>query len=419
MKTASTMSMMSTQIKSSSTWDIVIDNNTCVITGQGSEFLNTLFSFPTGTDINILHMSPIPGDPNLHIIGGFHVGRHDFPTETSLGRGSAHTIGMSCWAFNGTATYTDRTATWTSHTGSTASFFDGTASGRITYIGGDYTFPGLRIDATTIINMGAGAIAYEYWNGAAWTAFELMNTTAAQPWTRYANSIFTIASQMQFRFGTMTGWATTSVNGTTKYWVRFRITTGITTSPTVERIGLQTNHTEVNSDGIIEYFGAARPRMQFPISKSGGDPSSTNITVDGTMTYFGQDNSYANSASNGRSMVIFLPLEVDTSLGTTFDVFWTSATTGNNFRIRVLYSLFSMGSIFNTNTPSTEIAVTTAGPTSAYLVKKESFSIPINSAVTDSAMMLTFQRLGSDAADTNTGTFLVVEFKWTGYRWSS
>ena len=78
-----------------------------------------------------------------------------------------------------------------------------------------------------------------------------------------------------------------------------------------------------------------------------------------------------------------------------------------------------MGSIFNTNTPSTEIAVTTAGPTSAYLVKKESFSIPINSAVTDSAMMLTFQRLGSDAADTNTGTFLVVEFKWTGYRWSS
>lgn len=63
-------------------------------------------------------------------------------------------------------------------------------------------------------------ITWEFWNGATWTAFvPLISLTST--------------GQKTLTLGTLTGWATTSVNGATAYWVRARLSavTSWTTSP--------------------------------------------------------------------------------------------------------------------------------------------------------------------------------------------
>lgn len=65
-------------------------------------------------------------------------------------------------------------------------------------------------------------VTWEYWNGSAWTSFTPTDIPS-----------FTSAGQKTLSLGTLSGWATTSVNGATAYWVRARLSAVIswTTPP--------------------------------------------------------------------------------------------------------------------------------------------------------------------------------------------
>ena len=91
-----------------------------------------------------------------------------------------------------------------------------------TYIGMPCKFDRVKIDfATPGV---AGTIAYEYWNGSAWTAL-VSPTDGTSALTADGTITWTIASQ--------TGWVANSVNSVLQFWIRIRAATIPSTNPTI------------------------------------------------------------------------------------------------------------------------------------------------------------------------------------------
>lgn len=82
------------------------------------------------------------------------------------------------------------------------------------YIGDDAKFDGLRYNLTTG-NANAATLTWEYWNGSVWLALTVSSDAtivAGKPLAQDGDVAFTRPAD----------WATTSVNGATRYWVRIR-----------------------------------------------------------------------------------------------------------------------------------------------------------------------------------------------------
>jgi hypothetical protein len=93
---------------------------------------------------------------------------------------------------------------------------------------------------------------WEYWNGSAWTSF-----------TPTSDSLGGLTSSGAIKFGSLSGWATTTVNSQAAYWIRLRFTAGSwTTNPTVDcctLVGWQeaasgTNTRTYRQGGSLTYF---------------------------------------------------------------------------------------------------------------------------------------------------------------------
>lgn len=121
------------------------------------------------------------------------------------------------------------------------------------YVGRDATFSSVTFFLSTVASSTVTP-DWEYWNGSAWTDItETDNTTG-----------FTISGK-DVNWGTLTGWATTSVNGVSKYWVRVIGGSSPSTKPTasyilpeqhadsttsVERVVEETTIEQTNQDGF-------------------------------------------------------------------------------------------------------------------------------------------------------------------------
>jgi hypothetical protein len=97
------------------------------------------------------------------------------------------------------------------------------------YVGLATKFAGLSFDRAGCTNGVAGVVAKEYWNGSAWVALQQL---------RDATSNFTAAvgDRQVMGWTIPSNWATTTVNGQSAYWVRFRVTTVYTTNPNISQI---------------------------------------------------------------------------------------------------------------------------------------------------------------------------------------
>lgn len=118
------------------------------------------------------------------------------------------------WSFDGTATYTDET-TDAADPG-TADVTLTNATGAILYLGMDVTFEHATVQISTAQN-GANYV-WEYYNGSTWA-------------TLTVTGVLTATGAVNLNWTIPTDWATTAVNSVTKYYVRFRQTGAITTTP--------------------------------------------------------------------------------------------------------------------------------------------------------------------------------------------
>lgn len=178
------------------------------------------------------------------------------------------------------------------------------------YIGNTlYSFPGIKatfsspITTTSSLIETNNVITWEYWNGSIWTALPLMSTLGDAPYT--VNGLNTFAfndtitnpnnKSYQYRFGRIeSSWATTTINGTLAYWIRARVinAANIVQIPVAVQFKISTDHTEINRNGFIEYFGDARPVQDTQVYLSALNPT-------GASGEFSPDSQTITAANTG------------------------------------------------------------------------------------------------------------------------
>jgi hypothetical protein len=164
---------------------------------------------------------------------------------------------------------------------------------------------------------------------------------------------------MDYRCLVGTTWATTTVNGLLKYWVRGRIATPITQSAAIRHVKLIGSTTIVEADGQIHTHGLARTQkiLLYDISSAlaGGNtkPGNVNIVFSDLLTIGREQNSYFNGRSTG--MVFNVPTDFDSSTPVTFAIsFYADIDPVNSpFVINISHACLPVGSLMGTSAPTT------------------------------------------------------------------
>ena len=305
------------------------------------------------------------------------------------------------------------------------------------YVGSDrpLQFPGLKIvcESSLVVSSGDAddTFIWEFWNGSAWTSFTVMVTDANAPFTHRSNEAWGLNDarvnnpggvDYQIRFGDMTGWATTTVDGVAGYWVRCRLVdvTNITQVPSIGRLKLHTNRTEINKNGFVEFFGASRPNdvlsysareLIDPGNGSGFTrPGAQRITPESTgfMSFDVDQTEFGAAADTAAGQVLRLPHGIDTSYPVVFVFeYATAASTagdiGLSLSVVATDTTDTIGIPAGTATAvmkdSGVVPVTVSG--TAGTVERYAFEVDVSDYFTNSSSLWAmFVRNGSDVADT-------------------
>lgn len=421
-----------------STWDVLVDGG---LTGTSTKWLfsgeltEERFSAPSGwaTTSNILLMaadSGIQNDYAWRVGGEFTVGAPFLPAESALGEGDSSVTGMYVFSDDGTGTsWVDNTTAAKSRTGSTFAFLQGTTAGHVGLVGSESRqFTGLKATTTIAQATGAGAGVWEYSTGAGtWAAFNVMASRAEHPYTQYAQATFERAQPEQIRWDAdaMAGWVTATYNGQSAYWVRYRVTTGITTAPTLQRTKLGTNRTEINKDGSIEFFGKAVVKRTFwqgngevISAPSGGanGPTNLDVTVSTNISYRQEQSQYANGSDSRRAgTMIEVPDGVDTSRPIKLRMAWKTDGTDTNTVQWDLYTAEVPGGAVLGALTETLNSQSIAGVAVAETVIETDFEVNIPNLVPGDFFAFTLWRKGS--TDANGDAAGVLAMQWEGSFW--
>lgn len=287
--------------------------------------------------IQVASLDERENDENFRIIGEISQGTPNRQSEANFGGGDSTTAGMTVQTnTNGEiGAWVDETAAAASASGSPVTMFPALIAESTIYLGRSNQFGGFKIvDLSTLMVLGAGAIVFEFWNGAAWVAVNVMETDATDLDDVRANSVFVtdVNGDLEVRIGDVTGWATKLLNGFTKFWLRIRVTTAITTAPVFQQSKLHTNSFTINPNGLIQRKGEARDiildlfgRLEDLVGLAAG-----NQTIDSSPNTAVQikNNNRSSSAKDGSGVVIALPNGIDTSFPMEVVVRWSTNNNG-------------------------------------------------------------------------------------------
>lgn len=453
----STIEMYGVSVSGSIANDIVLTAATSKFLGAGNKIRNDLVSNTSNGAFIGSSLSDQPGENAIAIRGELHVGTVNEPAESAFGGGDSHTQGMTVFTFNGVATFVDITAdVKLSGDGLTAAAFAGTGVGNILYVGGDLDkFPNIKTLMTTaVVPAGAaGLITCEYWSGASWSTVNIMSTDGDAPYAPHAKELFDLGS-FQYRFGSLTGWATTTVNSVTAYWMRFRISAaGMTTIPILDQIKLGTNRVEINKDGFIEYFGTSETSVRLPFDvnwfrPSNNSPANQDLFLQDTISVGRQENNFQTGVLDRSGFLTELPEEIDTSRVITlrFRYRVSSAVAGDvDLTLRWGYNLdydddptpvgTSLSSVFPDTGTAPASAPGLLGTTNNVLsipasrenrVLTIDFNVDISTLVacratgsgTGDILWVSFQRDGTSGSDTYVGSFSLIQVTPFYTKWS-
>lgn len=415
----------------STTWDLLVESPTALVRLNGPNINQSKISLPSGfSDIFGFYHSEYPGDEALQVRGELHVGTPDDPYESVFGNGESYTNGMRVLTnTNGEAgTWDEQTTAAASHQGSTFFAFPGTAANNALYIGGPRPFQGLELTTAVAGALGAGSWVLEYWDGSAWTAALYMATLSASPYTQYAQTSMTRAQDEQIRFGRMTGWATKSLNSISAYWVRFRITSTVTTRPQIEQIKLAPHRTQIKPDGFVEFFGDARKLRSIPgfslASKyevAGFLLLDEDIRANVNTSIIVVDNQFSDTAVDAIGMVVPIPDGLDTSLPVSVRVAWAPLNNAAGFvEWHVGYTVFYAGDLLNNSLPESLVTVVTAAPGTQHQVAISTLEFTIPTALPGGFIAVRLYRDGTpgNADDTYAEHVYVASLQMNGYFWA-
>jgi hypothetical protein len=425
-----TLHSYSVDIEDPDTYSIYLESATSSFRHIGGTFNASKVSIAAGATAQLNSYSTFENDEGMVNWGQMEVGRIGDGKEFRAGEGGSTVIGMSVLTnTNGEAgSWTDETADTSSPSGSTFTFFPGTGAENCIYIGNDFEFCGVRItNISTAMVYGTGAVVAEYWNGSTWTAFNIMETQADAPYSSRAQFALLNTGSVQIRWAPFSDWATKSLNGTTKYWARYRITSAITTAPVAEQFKCSTNRAEINKDGFLEFFGAGEPVKTLPTDfvlrdLSGFAASNNNVNVGTNTNVVGNNNNRAGTAKDGSGGVLEIPEGLDTSRPVTMRVRWAVSGTGTgDVEIEGALAPFTTGDTLDgTITEITDADITTitsANDNGVVIESDLTFDIP-GALPEDSVAFSVFRdATAGNTDDTLSNAIYITRVTIEGYFW--
>jgi len=334
--------LQSTTISGSTGYNINILNPNSVSAGDGFSEIDNI-NIVDNAQLWASILDTIEGDEGINIFGELKVGTSMRPAETVMGAGDSHTFEY-VYTEDSSNVFTDVTTAARSFSGSTFQF-DGVDINSSIYICNRFpiTFEGIKILITTEAVMGAGSIIIEYWNGA-WTEFNGCTSLSSPGFLKYAKEYFERNGSYHIKFNPfiIDDWIkndpiTPSI-GEDLYWVRFRIVSAITTSPTIQQIKIHTNRAEFNIDGTYESHGDGRTYKKLVVDAVRpleGNMQNSSIYVDENVGV-GLENNRFTTTGDLLGISFELPEDCDTSAPLIFVWKGKFASTGTvEFTIRI------------------------------------------------------------------------------------
>lgn len=153
------------------------------------------------------------------------------------------------------------------------------------YFGAGATFSAISQWCSTGLTPTTATFVWEYWNGSAWTSTTPTGTLSA-------------LGRNNTLFGTLTGWATTTVNGASAYWVRVRLTNNPspamtaascflparaarTWGPTIAgNVRTGTGYNDIATRWMVGNLNGSYGYSTDTYGAAFGDPSGINVTID-------------------------------------------------------------------------------------------------------------------------------------------
>lgn len=316
----------------STTYDVDIQATSATHIAMIASDMNFLnINNPNGLGITGVIYDDQFGDNGVRVLGELSVGTVTHPAEAVFGAGDSYTHTMKVYTNTNleAGTWADVSSSASDLGANTFASFPGTAAGNCLYIGSDYIFYGLKIamSSTAITSGEYDNIVLEYYDGTSWTAITCMWSEADAPYYTHSEHHFDHADiSFQVRFNCAMIWNTKyTLNSTSKYWCRFRVTSALTTIPTLDQIKIHSNRIEINKDGYMEYFGDARPIVAMPwdITNFYDSPSMLGWSNAGNQDLYisdgigisAQRNQFGTTTEQAITYAGFVPCNMDTSCG--------------------------------------------------------------------------------------------------------
>lgn len=385
-------------------------------------------------------------EPSVVVAQELSVGLPQSPEESAFGGGRSSAVGLLGFTFDGT-TYVNVSDAMSREDGSTVSF-PNNVGGNAIYFSNIYglKFTNLKLDLSANANLGVSDIAFEYWNGTSWAEVNHMLTLSSDTYLPYGNNKMEVGESIHliFDYRMNKDWASNDppLIGISRYWLRMRLTGTLNTLPVIDKVKVGTDRSKINKDGKHQYFGYARVIKQIPsplASAGGGNstPSDQNLYRSDNIFAGRTGNSFSSNQDNSTGTIITLPFDLDTSCPIRLHVVYRGSVIGNGgvvFSIR--WDYFSDGDIVygSTSTAPTTTATQrslqrtdTINISSVGEVNTSFFDLEIPEAIAQrlvngvteqgDIVMLTFERLGTNAADTYSGTIDLVDFLFFYTSW--
>ncbi len=363
-------------------------------------------------------------DPSFSIVGELSVGTEEVPRESNFGQGDSHQRNMAVFTnTNGeVGTWDDITTDVEDSTTSTA-VFPGTGIDNTVYFGGDVTFPGVSVIISSALTLGAGSLVWEYWDGVAWTAFDVLATKDGPPYSQYGNAVFERVDTEEIRFsdGIISAWATTSLNGSTKYWARCRITAAITTIPDTDFVKLSTNRANFSPCGFLSFFGDAEPVRDLLVHQrlsddlAGASPANASLGLTTNITITPIDNHFQDGVLDGFGMIVIVPEGSDTSRSFALEVLWAPNTNNaGDVELEVNYGLVQTGDTLDNSVPDTNLSqIITVPLNDDDVVRKQTYNMEIPEAVPGDLLVFSLFRdaQAGNLDDTLAGNIKIVSIR--------
>jgi len=284
----------------------------------------------------------------------------------------------------------------------------------------------------------AGTLVAEVWDGINWVEIGAAETQALAPHTATGPNLFLTNDLVQVRLGITSTttlpsgspWTQKTILGFNLYWFRLRVSVAMVRAPVFEQSKLHPSCSRIGTDGVNEFFGGARQRMDQGMTwKSADDlnglsPAKQDIEFGSlggfTLTVDADKNNFQNGVTDGMAIIWPVSPNVDTSLPVTLRIWWrpSNANVGNVLW-RVGYRAVVRGSSLTAgDTLDATVDQLASGPGTTDQLEFTDITLDVRNASAGGGIMgIAITREGADAADTFTGNAEAVTLQLLAHQW--